>query len=145
MKNAEKHIYRIIDANFNRSREGLRVCEEIARFAIGSKELTEELKSVRHRISTIKKDTGSGPIELICSRDVAGDVGRDSNIRARTRRADLGDIFSANMQRTKESIRVLEEFFKLIDEDISRRFSRLRFKVYDIEQSSAKRLGSLKK
>jgi thiamine-phosphate pyrophosphorylase len=145
MKNSEKHIYRIIDANFNRSREGLRVCEEIARFAIGSKELTEKLKSVRHGISTIKKDTGSGPIALISSRDVAGDVGRESNIRARTRRADLGDIFSANMQRTKESIRVLEEFFKLIDEDISRRFSRLRFKVYDIEQSSAKRLGSLKK
>lgn len=145
MTKTEKRLYRIIDANFNRSREGLRVCEEIARFVLGSKDLTEELKAVRHRISTIKRDLSASSGQVMAARDVESDVGRESNIRSRTRRADIADIYAANIQRAKESIRVLEEFFKLLDEDISRRFSRLRFRVYEIEQGSAKRIGSLKR
>jgi thiamine-phosphate pyrophosphorylase len=136
MNKTEDRIFRIIDANFNRSREGLRVCEEIARFVLNSKKITQELKGARHRISTIRKSMGLASGMLITSRDVEGDVTKGSNIRLRTKRATCADIYTANMQRAKESLRVLEEFFKLIDEKTSRKFSKIRFIVYKIEQDS---------
>jgi len=38
------------------------------------------------------------------------------------------------MERVKESLRVLEEFSKLIDGGISDRFKRLRFRAYGAEK-----------
>ena len=46
-------VFRVVDANFNRSREGLRVCEDITRFIVASPALTKELKALRHGISDI--------------------------------------------------------------------------------------------
>lgn len=135
MKTADERIMRALDANFNRTREGLRVCEDIARFIMDSKRLTEELKTVRHKVSTIRKEMPLGA-RLMASRDVEGDIGKDLNIRSRTRRGSCGDIFNANMQRVKESLRVLEEFIKLSDEKTARKISRLRFTVYKIEKDA---------
>ena len=45
-------LLRILDANSNRSREGLRVCEEVARFVLNSHPLTKDLKRLRHAIKT---------------------------------------------------------------------------------------------
>ena len=145
MTRQEELVWRIIDANFNRSREGLRVCEEIARFILNSKPLTEELKSARHSISTIRKNTGDKSGILLASRDVEGDVAKELNIRMRTKRATSADIFQANIQRVKESLRVLEEFFKLMDEKTSKKFSKLRFDVYMIEQGSSRAIYKLKR
>ena len=144
MTRQEELVWRIIDANFNRSREGLRVCEEIARFILNSKPLTEELKSARHSISTIRMNMGNKSGILLASRDVEGDVAKELNIRMRTKRATSADIFQANIQRVKESLRVLEEFFKLVDEKRSRKFSHLRFRVYDIERRSAARIAAFR-
>lgn len=129
----KKEVFRIIDANLNRSREGLRVCEEVVRFILNSKTLTEELKSVRHGITaiagTLYKD------QKACEpRDVKGDVGKNSRIRQEYARRSPFDIFSANIERVKESLRVLEEFSKLINIKRSAQFKRLRFRVYDIEK-----------
>ncbi|MCX5667705.1 MAG: hypothetical protein NTY34_05295 [Candidatus Omnitrophica bacterium] len=55
-------------------------------------------------------------------------------------RLDYSDIFSANIERTKESLRVLEEFFKLFDKGSSARFTKLRFKVYEIEKKALSHL-----
>lgn len=41
-------IFRILDANFNRSREALRVMEEYARFVLDDAALTEAIKQARH-------------------------------------------------------------------------------------------------
>lgn len=144
MSARDDKIFRIIDANFNRSREGLRVCEDIARFVMNSGALTKELKSARHKISNIRKSMGHKAGRLMVSRDVDGDVTKHSLIRARTRRTTLPDIYQANMQRVKESIRVLEEFFKIIDENTSRKFQSLRFDIYEIEQRSARLISGLK-
>jgi hypothetical protein len=56
-------------------------------------------------------------------------------------RPRIGDVFSANIERTKESVRVLEEFYKLVDKKISAKFSELRFKIYTVEKKAVKRLG----
>jgi len=134
-----RKIYRIMDANLNRSREGLRVCEDTARFLLGSERLTKEIKSVRHRISGIIKELPVGAEALYGSRDAKGDVGRLLRLETEMKRRDALDIFYANLERVKESLRVLEEFSKLVDEDIAVRFSALRYKVYEIERISVKR------
>lgn len=141
-----KELFRIIDANFNRSREGLRVCEEIARFILNSPGLTRDLKAVRHRISDIVKEVGvpSAKAGIVEARDSEGDVGRCSRSASEMERLGFKDIFVANMERAKESLRVLEEFFKLIDRKVSVKFARIRFRVYDIEKKSLKKISSLR-
>ncbi len=133
-------IYRIIDANLNRSREGLRVCEDITRFVLNSKTLTGDLKDVRHAISDIARRSSPGLNALPESRDADGDVGGHSAIESEMGRKDTADIFAANIERVKESLRVLEEFFKLVDKKASKKFCGFRFKVYSIEKKAAVRL-----
>ncbi len=130
----KREIFRIVDANFNRSREGLRVCEEVARFIWNSAALTKELKSVRHEISAIIKKSPATSKILCQTRDTEQDVGRPKRTKSEMKRLTFLDIFSANIERVKESLRVLEEFFKLIDKKSSSRFTALRFKVYAIEK-----------
>lgn len=141
---AEKDILRIVDANFNRSREGLRVCEDIARFIMNSPGLTKELKALRHGVSGIIKSSPGMTEVLLESRDSANDCGRIPAPDIEVARREASDIFTANIERVKESIRVLEEFFKLVDIKLSARFSRLRFKAYAIEKKALKRLSSLR-
>lgn len=136
-------IYRIIDVNLNRSREGLRVCEEVVRFGLSSPALTKELKSLRHAISMIAKGHYKKPGALSHARDSSGDVGRCSKRASEMRRSGLSDIFMANAQRVKESLRVLEEFYKMDDKKISARFSRLRFKLYEIERKASGRFEAV--
>jgi len=136
----KKNVLRIIDANFNRSREGLRVCEEVTRFIWKSVSLTEDLKAARHSITDILKNSPAASKVLLETRDVISDVGRKERTRSEMRRLGYGDIFSANIERAKESIRVLEEFFKLIDNNDSAKFTKLRFKVYEIEKKALSHL-----
>lgn len=133
-----REAMRVIDANFNRSREGLRVCEEVARFIWNSRTLTKELRSVRHSISNALKASPATVKALNGTRDPEHDVGRRVKSGNETDRVTYEDIFSANIQRVKESLRVLEEFFKLIDPGNSARFTDLRFKVYNIEKKALK-------
>jgi thiamine-phosphate pyrophosphorylase len=136
-----KSVNRIIDANINRAKEGLRVCEEITRFVLNSRSLTSDFKIVRHEIDFISRHFCS--LDLLEERSSSKDVG--STIYANElRRKDLQDIFFANIQRVKESIRVLEEFSKLDSPGLAVKTKRLRYRIYDIEKKSAKRISSLR-
>ena len=135
------NIYRIIDANLNRVKEGLRVCEEIARFVLDNHKLTASFKQIRHEIDRVARKVY--PVSaLLGERNSGADVGR-LNSRGELQRSSCQDIFRANIQRVKESLRVLEEFAKLIDEKTALSFKRLRYKVYEIEKDSFKKLSSL--
>jgi thiamine-phosphate pyrophosphorylase len=141
-KYTARSIHRILDANINRAKEGLRVCEEIARFILNSRSLTEQLKNMRHRIDSLIKDFTSRA-SLIRERESQGDIGR--NIFAQElKRKDICDILFANMQRTKESIRVLEEFTKLIDKNTARGFKELRYRAYATEKKIAAKIAALR-
>ena len=49
--NAEDlRIYQIIDANLDRAREGLRVLEDWARFALGEEKYVERIKNFRQTL-----------------------------------------------------------------------------------------------
>ena len=138
MPNASKTkvIYRVIDANINRLKEGLRVCEEITRFILDNYNLTSEFKKIRHKAEVILKYLPKNT-ELFKERESLGDVGRKIYINELKRR-NYQDIFFANMQRAKESIRVLEEFSKLINKNIAVKFKRLRYNIYELEKKSLK-------
>ena len=137
-----KIINRIIDANINRTKEGLRVCEEVARFILNSRTLTAELKRIRHKIDIIFKLLPS-PITLYKERESLKDVGR--NIYANElKRRNYRDVFLANMQRVKESIRVLEEFSKLNSSNIAIEFKKIRYSIYELEKKVIKKISSLR-
>jgi thiamine-phosphate pyrophosphorylase len=138
------HICRILDANFNRAREGFRVCEEIARFILNEKKLTQQLKASRHKLSEILKELPpDARRHLLAARSVATDVGQDySSLEAR--RSDLEELFSANIQRCKESLRVLEETSKCIDVDAPKKIKRIRFEAYAIEKRVVPKLVALR-
>jgi thiamine-phosphate pyrophosphorylase len=126
---------RLIDANLNRSREGLRVCEDIARFILNEKKLSGFFKALRHRLGGISKRLYAGSGALLLSRDVKKDIGKKTRFRESERR-NIADVFFANIQRAKESLRVLEEAGKLVDKKISGDFKKIRFRVYELEKKS---------
>ena len=135
------NIHRIIDANLNRVKEGLRVCEEIARFILDNHKLTADFKKIRHEIDGVVRKTYPASV-LLKERNSNSDVGR-LNSRGELKRASCKDIFWANIQRVKESLRVLEEFSKLTDVKAALCFKQLRYKVYEIEKGSFRKVSTL--
>lgn len=136
-------VDRILDANINRAKEGLRVCEEITRFLLDDARLTAGFKSLRHRIDGIVRrlpDAG----RFIEKRSSARDVGRPSDA-LEARREGVQGIFYANIQRVKEAVRVLEEFSKLISIHEAAAFKRLRYEIYELEKKTSPRIFGLKK
>lgn len=72
-----KTVNRVIDANINRAKEGLRVCEEISRFILDSHQLTSEFKKIRHEIDDIIKRPPSSLTDFIKERESRKDVGKN--------------------------------------------------------------------
>jgi len=135
-------VFRLIDANLNRSSEAIRVCEDIARFILNDRPLTRAFKAVRHRIGSLRKSISASRPALLKSRNVKRDVGKKTAFREGTRK-DIGSIFLANLGRAKESLRVLEEITKLLDKKKAEAFKKARFKVYELEKKSRIRLESV--
>jgi len=122
----EKNTLRLIDANLNRLREGIRVVEDIFRYIYNDKEISSKLKSLRH-ISRLANYT-----ELLETRDIKNDVLRES-IKSEQNRSDLYSILIANFKRAQESARVLEEFTKLTSIEDSENFKYIRYELYNLE------------
>ena len=125
---------RIIDANLNRATEGLRVVEEICRFILEDAKLTLAAKQLRGRLSRVIKAE-------LASRDSAGDVGREPYTKNERSRAGLASVFRANIKRTQEAVRCLEEFTKLLKPAYGQAFKAVRFELYELEKKIASRLA----
>ena len=134
----QKAVHRIIDANINRVKEGLRVLEEITRFILQNRQLTAGLKIIRHNIDTVSKRLAPRQ-QLLKGRNSVTDLGREIFGRE-LHRKNFQDIFAANIQRVKESIRVLEEFSKLKDTRIAKDYKRIRYRIYEIEKKAVLKL-----
>ena len=122
-------IKRMIDANFNRTREGLRVIEDIARFVLDNKGATGKIKTLRSDLAQIEKS-----FDFTLSRDTENDVGTLLSSETEEQRSGIFDIFKANIKRVEESLRVLEEVFKTIDVEVSRKLKYMRYETYTIEK-----------
>jgi len=137
----EKKLLQVIDANLNRAREGLRVCEDIARFALRDKKATESLKKIRHSATGLVLDSKNTSLQkLVSQRNTSEDKTKFTDYAAQYDNG-ISDIFMANIERVKESLRVLEECFRIVDEKISLGYRRLRFNTYDIEKKLVKKAG----
>lgn len=125
-------ILRILDANLNRSREGLRVCEDIARFILNSSHLASQFRSVRHSIVEVSKALPIDPTQLLKARDSDQDVGKAFGLIVK--RENWQDVFRANIQRAEEAIRVLEELSIIISRKSASSFQKIRFRLYSLEK-----------
>ncbi|MBI3617351.1 MAG: thiamine-phosphate pyrophosphorylase [Candidatus Omnitrophica bacterium] len=127
----DEKLYRVMDANLNRAKEGLRVCEDICRFVYDHRQWTDGFKTIRHQLTDAA--AGIGVLKLVAARHIEGDVGKKT-VNSELARENVDDIFYANAQRVKESIRVLEEFAKLKDRRVAEDFKKLRYRMYAIEK-----------
>ncbi|WP_294963678.1 thiamine-phosphate pyrophosphorylase [Sulfurimonas sp.] len=120
-------LFRVIDANLNRLKEGIRVVEDIMRYRDNNKDFSTKLKELRHksRIDEIDK--------LLTYRDSINDVLRPT-IKSELNRTDIKSIIIANFKRAQESSRVLEELFKLQDATYSENFKYIRYELYNLEK-----------
>ena len=121
-------LHRLIDANLNRLREGIRVLEDIQRFIFDNKEMSEALKDLRHDCRT------SDDTQYIFERDIRHDVLNQTTTASEMQRNDIDALQLSNMKRAQESARVLEEAFKLRDLHEAQRFKEIRYRLYDLEK-----------
>jgi thiamine-phosphate pyrophosphorylase len=132
--NMENTTLRIIDANLNRTAEGLRVLEDIARLGLNKREISSRLKTIRHRMVQTSPELQR---QLVWSRDATTDVGQDTKVAGEVESKKLQDILIANARRVQESLRVLEELVKTkgIPEELNTdNYRQSRFELYTIEQ-----------
>jgi len=132
---------RIIDANANRAREGLRVIEDIARFGLDDPTLAEALKNLRHDLRDALDNLGVDKGALLSSRDVEGDVGANIKTPSEMKRVGLRDVALASASRLAEALRSLEECGKALGRD-ARPFEALRYRAYNLEKSLILALGA---
>jgi thiamine-phosphate pyrophosphorylase len=136
---------RIIDANLNRSSEGLRVLEDVARFLINDVELSHRLRTLRHDLARETKSLGLG---ILSQRDSEHDVGARMGAgyepKAKQSLQDLSGLVTANAKRVEESLRVVEELAKLPEVSSmlnSASFEQMRFALYTLERDLISRIS----
>lgn len=124
---------RILDANANRAREGLRVAEEYARFALNDHYLTSELKSVRHALQSALAHV---PLELrMKARDTARDVGTQVTTATEYARESVAAVAAANLSRVQEALRSIEEYSKTQWPDLAQQVEVFRYRLYVLAQA----------
>lgn len=124
----EKKFIRILDTNLNRAKEGLRVVEDTCRFVLNDEVFYKKLRKIRHLSS---KYLALMYDEMLNARDSIKDSGRTAKEQ---KRGNLKNIVIANFKRVQESLRVLEEYSKIIDFNIALKYKKLRYEVYNIEK-----------
>jgi len=126
---------RILDAAANRAREGLRVLEDYARFALDDAHLTKRLKECRH---ALREALAGLPSEaLLRSRDTDRDVGTSISTSAESVRQSPAEVAHAGFKRAQEAIRSLEEFGKILSTTAAAKLERLRYELYTLEKGLA--------
>lgn len=128
----ERAAYRIIDANFNRAREALRVVEEYCRFVLNSGALSERAKGLRHELCATVGRLDAG--RLIAGRDTLGDVGVGQKVEGQLERAGVRDCFTAAARRLTEALRALSEVVQIENRAVAEDIERLRYAAYTLEK-----------
>ena len=136
-----QEVLRVLDANINRAREGLRVSEDLVRLGFGLRKPFARVHALRHRLNAAVRRLPVPQADIVASRDSLRDPGR---------RAVAGAVRSTehllliNLQRTKEALRVLEETSRLVSPGQVAQFQRLRFDTYEVERELFRALAALR-
>ena len=120
-------IFQIIDANLDRAREGLRVLEDWARFGIGENTCVTRIKNFRQIL-------GINHLEVYKqSRNYIEDQCKGLTHLEQTKRKNPEQIISSNAGRVQEALRVIEEFSRLQNHELSKVASEIRYEIYNLE------------
>jgi len=138
---AKTSLLRLIDANANRALEGLRVCEDVARFHLESPRAFRRARALRHAVARAVRKLPATPADLVRARGSSRDVGRRAPA---ARVASLDQLLLINFQRAKEALRALEESARLLAPREAATFQRLRFCTYEVERALLLRLDALR-
>jgi thiamine-phosphate pyrophosphorylase len=120
-------IHRILDANLDRAREGLRIVEEWCRFGLNDRALAEECKQLRQELASWHT------LQLRQARDTPGDIGTELSHPQEEKRIDIQHLLQANLCRIQEAMRVLEEYSKLYNTEMALSCKQMRYRVYSLE------------
>jgi thiamine-phosphate pyrophosphorylase len=127
-------LLRLLDANANRAREGLRVIEDYARFVLDDGPIQAELKSIRHDLTAALAPYLA---DAILWRDTPGDVGTGNKTAAEGTRTDFADLVIAAGKRLGEALRAIEESLKTDSSTAAATVEKLRYRFYDVEHRLA--------
>jgi thiamine-phosphate pyrophosphorylase len=126
-------IERLIDANYNRLKEALRLLEDTQRFIFDNRDLSYAFKELRHSLKALYSP------KRVEYRDIINDVSKGSTV-SEMQRERLSDLIEANFARAFESSRVLEEAFKLTNPNNSATAKEIRYKLYNLHKTVLKDL-----
>jgi len=124
------NILRIIDANFNRAREALRVIEDILRFTQVDDEFISDLREIRHNFTAAYLKHFE--ISSLPFRNTKTDPGKANRPSAAK---SIKQILLRNFFRAEEAMRCLEECSMVANPNSTRYWQQLRFAIYQIEQN----------
>lgn len=130
----------MLDANYNRAKEAMRVSEDICRFVIEDAALTARWKRCRHDLTNTLHRLPIAYRRLLEARESSQDVGSRSFIHDKKNKSRWEDLLIANAKRSQEAARVLEEIAKTIDPHFAALFQGLRFRLYELEKISLRKL-----
>ncbi len=130
-----KTVLRIIDANFNRAREALRVIEEYCRFVLDHKGLCARTKKLRHALCGALSELDN--LQLLACRDTTGDVGTDLKVDQQLTRTSLESCLTAAAKRLPEALRALSELIQTFDPVLAARVEQIRYQAYTLEKDIA--------
>ncbi len=130
-----KTVLRIIDANFNRAREALRVIEEYCRFVLDHKGLCARTKALRHALCGELSELDN--LQLLACRDTTGDVGTDLKVDQQLTRTSLESCLTAAAKRLPEALRALSELIQTFDPALAARVEHIRYQAYTLEKDIA--------
>lgn len=120
-------VQRLLDANLDRAREGLRVLEDWARFGLDRADLVVRTKDLRQRLGAVHGD------HLKLARHTATDPGAGMAHPAQRERLQPEQVLAANAGRVQEALRVIEEFGRVQEPDLAAEATAVRYVLYDLE------------
>jgi thiamine-phosphate pyrophosphorylase len=132
----DQHHLRLIDANANRAREGIRTAEDYIRFQVGETYWSRSLKTIRRSITELLQQHFSDR-DLLSSRNVSGDPGKpgDCNLKSSVeRKVEPKSVAHRGLKRGQEALRVLEEYMRGEFSQTSLQFEKHRYALYEAEQ-----------
>ena len=127
MLDQQTAIHRILDANLDRAREGLRTIEEWCRFGLDNQEMAKSCKQMRQELASCHKP------EYKIARDTTNDVGTQLTHPQEETRETLTNLLQANLARVQEALRVLEEYTKLSEPKLAGVMKQMRYQAYILE------------
>ncbi len=126
---SKEKVWRLLDANANRAREGLRVVEDSARFVLDNAKAARGLRDLRHRLDAVVRARYA---LMLKHRDVDHDAGRTN--ASKPHKTGVDGLMTANLKRAQEALRVLEEYGRVVSPKAVSEIQAIRFEAYKWEK-----------